>query len=227
MILEHVLVLSAYLFSIGIYGLITSRNIVRALMCLELILNVVNINFVTFFYVFDNCQLKGDIFSIFVIAIAAAEPTIGLETVSSIYHPMSYSVKIYDMRIGCTQCVRACPTDVLEMIPWDSCKAKQIASAPRTEDCVGSLIFFIPHKGNRVIRWYTICICILELLLTTYAFCYHFQSDDPLVQLVEDYKWIDLFLFPLEIRNRWTLYRTHFINKNYHYFSDFGGLASF
>ncbi|CAI8585281.1 unnamed protein product, partial [Vicia faba] len=38
---------------------------------------------------------------------------------------------------GCTQCVRACPTDVLEMIPWDGCKAKQIASAPRTEDCVG------------------------------------------------------------------------------------------
>lgn len=59
----------------------------------------------------------------------------------------------------------------------------------------GSLIFFLPHKGNRVIRWYTICICILELLLTTYAFCYHFQSDDPLIQLVEDYKWIDFFDF--------------------------------
>ncbi|KAK1584626.1 hypothetical protein Q3G72_034617 [Acer saccharum] len=41
------------------------------------------------------------------------------------------------INIGCTQCVRACPTDVLEMIPWDGCKAKQIASAPRMEDCVG------------------------------------------------------------------------------------------
>nr|YP_010725351.1 NADH-plastoquinone oxidoreductase subunit 4 [Adenosma glutinosa]WDY12252.1 NADH-plastoquinone oxidoreductase subunit 4 [Adenosma glutinosa] len=59
----------------------------------------------------------------------------------------------------------------------------------------GSLIFFLPHRGNRVIRWYTICICILELLLTTYAFCYHFQSDDPLVQLVEDYNWINFFDF--------------------------------
>nr|YP_010632887.1 NADH-plastoquinone oxidoreductase subunit 4 [Acanthus mollis]WBP64559.1 NADH-plastoquinone oxidoreductase subunit 4 [Acanthus mollis] len=60
---------------------------------------------------------------------------------------------------------------------------------------LGSLIFFLPHRGNRVIRWYTISISILELLLTAYAFCYHFQPDDPLIQLVEDYKWINSFDF--------------------------------
>nr|QGX06110.1 NADH-plastoquinone oxidoreductase subunit 4L [Dracaena elliptica] len=85
MMFEHILFFSVYLFSIGIYGLITSRNMVRALMCLELILNSVNINLVTFSNIFDSRQLKGDIFSIFVIAIAAAEAAIGLAIVSSIY----------------------------------------------------------------------------------------------------------------------------------------------
>ncbi|KAL6320163.1 hypothetical protein AAG906_004672 [Vitis piasezkii] len=69
MILEHVLVLSAYLFSNGIYELIT-----------------ININFITFFDFFDNRQLKEYIFSIFVIFIAAAEAAFGPAIVSSIYH---------------------------------------------------------------------------------------------------------------------------------------------
>ncbi|KAK9740447.1 hypothetical protein RND81_03G035900 [Saponaria officinalis] len=64
---------------------LTSRNLVRALMCLELILNAVNLNFVTFSDFFDSHQLKGNIFSIFIIAIAAAEASIGLAIVSSIY----------------------------------------------------------------------------------------------------------------------------------------------
>nr|YP_010456522.1 NADH-plastoquinone oxidoreductase subunit 4L [Parnassia gansuensis]UUA67597.1 NADH-plastoquinone oxidoreductase subunit 4L [Parnassia gansuensis] len=85
MILEHILVLSSFLFCIGIYGLITSRNMVRALMCLELLLNAVNINFVAFSDFFDSRQLKGNIFSIFVIAIAAAEAAVGLAIISSIY----------------------------------------------------------------------------------------------------------------------------------------------
>ncbi|KAJ6821084.1 NADH dehydrogenase subunit 6 [Iris pallida] len=54
-------------------------------MCLEIILNLVNINLVTFSDVFDSRQLKEDIFSIFIIAIAAAEATIGLAVVSSIH----------------------------------------------------------------------------------------------------------------------------------------------
>ena len=56
---------------------------------------------------------------------------------------MSHLVKIYDTCIGCTQCVRACPTDVLKMIPWDGCKAKQIASEARI--CIKSC----PRESNR------------------------------------------------------------------------------
>nr|YP_010174676.1 NADH-plastoquinone oxidoreductase subunit 4 [Salvadora persica]QSJ55446.1 NADH-plastoquinone oxidoreductase subunit 4 [Salvadora persica] len=44
-------------------------------------------------------------------------------------------------------------------------------------------------------RWYTICICVLELLLMTYALSYHFKFDDPLIQLAEGYKWINIFDF--------------------------------
>jgi NAD(P)H-quinone oxidoreductase subunit 4L len=83
--LEHILNLGAYLFCIGIFGLITSRNMVRALMCLELVFNAVNINLITFSNAFDNSQTKGEIFAIFIIAIAAAEAAIGLAIVLAIY----------------------------------------------------------------------------------------------------------------------------------------------
>jgi NADH:ubiquinone oxidoreductase subunit K len=85
MILEHALIIGAYLFCIGIYGLITSRNMVRALMCLELMLNGVNFNLVTFSHYLDDTELKGQTFAVFIIAIAAAEAAIGLAIVLNIY----------------------------------------------------------------------------------------------------------------------------------------------
>jgi ferredoxin len=63
------------------------------------------------------------------VRVLQAKPKAAVRSVVS----MSHAVKIYDTCIGCTQCVRACPTDVLEMVPWDGCRAGQIASAPRTE----------------------------------------------------------------------------------------------
>lgn len=61
---ELVLFLSVYLCSIGIYGLITSRNMVRALICLELILNSINLNLVTFSNLFDSRKLKGGMYKV-------------------------------------------------------------------------------------------------------------------------------------------------------------------
>nr|WCR30495.1 NADH-plastoquinone oxidoreductase subunit 4L [Selaginella remotifolia] len=84
--LERALVLGAFLFCTGIYGLITSRDIVRALMCLELMLNAVNVNFVTFSnYLGAQQRVKGEIFAIFVIALASAEAAIGLAIVLAMY----------------------------------------------------------------------------------------------------------------------------------------------
>nr|YP_010294035.1 NADH-plastoquinone oxidoreductase subunit 4 [Paepalanthus alpinus]ULQ67330.1 NADH-plastoquinone oxidoreductase subunit 4 [Paepalanthus alpinus] len=59
----------------------------------------------------------------------------------------------------------------------------------------GSLMILFPHRGSKVYKWYTISICLIELLLITYTFCYHFQLDDPLIQLKEDSRWIDTFDF--------------------------------
>ena len=72
----HYVVLGAALFFIGTLGVLTRRNIVIILMSIELILNAVNINLVAFSRYFG--QVHGQIFAIFVIAIAVAEAAVGL-----------------------------------------------------------------------------------------------------------------------------------------------------
>lgn len=72
----HYVVLSTLLLSIGVIGILTRRNILVLLMSVELILNAVNINLVTFSAVHQ--QVNGEVFSIFVITVAAAEAAVGL-----------------------------------------------------------------------------------------------------------------------------------------------------
>jgi len=83
--LEHYLILSAVLFSIGLYGALTRRNAVIILMCIELMLNAVNITMVAFSRYIVPELLTGQVFAIFVIIVAAAEVAVGLAIILAIY----------------------------------------------------------------------------------------------------------------------------------------------
>jgi len=83
MLLNQFLLLAAALFCIGVYGVLTRRNGVLVLMSVELILNAVNINLVAFGAFHDN--VLGDVFAVFVIAVAAAEVGVGLAMVLLMY----------------------------------------------------------------------------------------------------------------------------------------------
>jgi NADH:ubiquinone oxidoreductase subunit K len=83
MILNQFLLLAAVLFCIGVYGVLARRNGVMILMSIELILNAVNINLVAFAAMNDD--IGGQVFALFVIAVAAAEVGVGLAIILLIY----------------------------------------------------------------------------------------------------------------------------------------------
>src|SRR5467141_2694657 len=80
-----VLVLSSFLFSVGIYGVLARRNAVLVLMSIELMLNAVNVNLVALSQWLKNALGTGQVFALFVIIVAAAEVGIGLAIVILIY----------------------------------------------------------------------------------------------------------------------------------------------
>jgi NADH-quinone oxidoreductase subunit K len=73
---EHYLMLSLALFTIGVIGVLTRRNVIIILMSIELILNAVNINLVAFSRLWGD--VNGQVFAIFIITDAAAEAAVGL-----------------------------------------------------------------------------------------------------------------------------------------------------
>lgn len=85
MLVNQFLVLAALLFSLGVYGLLVRRNAVMVLLAVELMLNAVNINLIAFESVLRTDLAVGQIFSIFVITVAAAEVGIGLAIVLMIF----------------------------------------------------------------------------------------------------------------------------------------------
>lgn len=85
--LSAYLILSAVLFVIGAYGFLTRRNIITVYMCIELMLNAVNLSFVTFSYQFGT--VDGQIYSFFVMVVAAAEAAVGLAIILTIFRNRS------------------------------------------------------------------------------------------------------------------------------------------
>ena len=79
----HYLVLSAIVFSIGVIGVLTRRNIIVIFMSIELMLNAVNLNLVAFGERFQS--LDGQVFAIFVITVAVAEAAVGLGIVIALF----------------------------------------------------------------------------------------------------------------------------------------------
>lgn len=83
--LYHILFISAALFFIGIYGFFTRRNLITMLMSTELILNSVNLNFIAFNKYLWPEKMDGLFFTVFVIAIAAAEAAVGIAIIINLY----------------------------------------------------------------------------------------------------------------------------------------------
>ncbi len=81
--ITHYLVLSTLVFSIGVVGVLTRRNIIIIFMSIELMFNAVNLNLIAFSNHFQN--LNGQVFAIFVITVAAAEAAVGLGILISLF----------------------------------------------------------------------------------------------------------------------------------------------
>ena len=83
--LYHILFISTALFFMGVYGFFTRRNLITMLMSIELILNSVNLNFIAFNKYCWPERMEGLFFTIFIIAVAAAEAAVGIAIIINLY----------------------------------------------------------------------------------------------------------------------------------------------
>lgn len=93
--LQYTLGLSALLFSIGVMGVVVRRNAIILFMCIELMLNAVNLAFVA---LSRTAGVQGQVFVFFVIAVAAAEAAVGLAIIIAVFrHSESVDVKNFSL----------------------------------------------------------------------------------------------------------------------------------
>lgn len=85
MTFSHLLILSAIIFVIGLYGALTRKSAIQMYMSIELMFNAVNLNFITFAYFSEKINLQAHIFVLFIITVAAVEAAAGLAIILALY----------------------------------------------------------------------------------------------------------------------------------------------
>jgi NADH-quinone oxidoreductase subunit K len=100
-VLAESLFFSAVLFTIGVIGVLTRRNAIILFMCVELMLNAVNLTFVAFAQVYG---VAGQVFVFFVMTVAAAEAAVGLAIIIALFrHRQTVNLSNINLLKGCTQ----------------------------------------------------------------------------------------------------------------------------
>lgn len=94
--ITHYLVLSAILFTLGVVGVLVRRNAIIIFMCIELMLNAVNLSFVAFAHYLNSMQ--GQMFVFFTMTVAAAEAAVGLAIIVAVFRNKE-TVNIDDINI--------------------------------------------------------------------------------------------------------------------------------
>ena len=92
----HIVTVSTLMFFIGAYGFISRNNLITMLMAIELMLNAVNINFVAFNKYLHPENMEGHFYSLFIIAIAAAEAAVAIAIIINLYRNL-HSIDVEDV----------------------------------------------------------------------------------------------------------------------------------
>jgi NADH-quinone oxidoreductase subunit K len=94
--IQHIILVSSLMFFIGVYGFMTRKNLITMLMAIELMLNAVNINFVAFNKYLHPENMQGHFYSLFIIAIAAAEAAVAISIIINLYRNL-HSIDVEDV----------------------------------------------------------------------------------------------------------------------------------
>jgi len=92
----QIITVSTIMFFVGAYGFISRKNLITMLMAIELMLNAVNINFVTFNKYLHPENMQGHFYSLFIIAIAAAEAAVAIAIIINLYRNL-HSIDVEDI----------------------------------------------------------------------------------------------------------------------------------